>query len=167
MGVMSQFMVVISQFMGATPIYGGYIQIDGGYIQIYGGYIQIDGGYIQIYGGYIQIDGGYIQIYGGYIQIDGGYIQIYGDYLSYITIFLRKAQASARPLNCRGDCSRSGSFVQIYQIPWPQFLTDWKERVALALVSWTWELGRCGRCGLRRKAMIHSNGWMIGVYKRL
>ncbi|CAL1155095.1 unnamed protein product [Cladocopium goreaui] len=29
---------------------------------------------------------------------------------------------------------RSGSFVQIYQIPWPQFLTDWKERVALALV---------------------------------
>lgn len=29
---------------------------------------------------------------------------------------------------------RSGSFVQIYLIPWPQFLTDWKERVALALV---------------------------------
>ena len=50
--------------------------------------------------------------------------------------------ASARDLPNDGDGSRSGSFVQIYQIPWPQFLTDWKERVALALVSWTagcWE----------------------------
>lgn len=95
------------------------------------------------------------------IQIYGGYIPMYGDDLRYITIFLRTAPTTNAPARDLppwfGDWSRSGSFVQIYQIPWPQFLTDWKERVALALVSWTLELGggtgakvRAG-CGLRRK----------------